>query len=331
VKFLPGILACTALGLLAAWLDPALTHGRIDAVTLGLGLGILCRALLKLPSVLGPGVDFTGRRVLEVVTCALGAAIGLSEIARMGWTGALSVAAVVCLALTLGYALARSCGLSSTLAVLVATGNAICGNSAILAIAPVVRAEKDEIASALAVTAVLGAVLVLLLPFWQGVMGLDQRQFGAVAGLTVYAVPQVLAATMPSGTVATAVGTLVKLTRVALLGPVILVFGAIWSRSRASTEAAGATLRRGWFPWYVTGFLILAAARSSNLLPEAIGSVIGRTAHAVMPVTMAALGLQVDLKSLRAVGPRLSLVVAGMLVALLALSVAVIRVVGVAR
>ncbi|HEY2823966.1 MAG TPA: putative sulfate exporter family transporter [Gemmatimonadales bacterium] len=323
MKYLPGIAACLVLGLLAAWLDTTVTHGRVDAVTIALGLGLLLRALLPLPAAITPGVDFTGKRVLEVVTCALGATIGLSEILRLGLVGGASVIIVVSVGLTLGYQLGRRAGLSPTLSVLVATGNAVCGNSAILAVAPVVRAEKQDVASALAVTAVLGALLVLLLPFWQGMLGLTERQFGAVAGLTVYAVPQVLAATMPSGSLAVAVGTLVKLTRVALLGPIILIVGAWWNRRHAGTEAKS---NRKWFPWYVTGFLVLSILHSSHLLPDTVSTFTSDAVRRVMPMTMAALGLQVDVRTLRAVGPRISFAVTGMLIALLAMSVLVIRV-----
>jgi uncharacterized integral membrane protein (TIGR00698 family) len=322
VKYLPGLLACLALGLVAAWLDAHVTHGKVDAVTIALGLGLVIRAASPIPQALGPGVDLAAKRVLEVVTCALGAAIGLSEVARLGLVGAACVVIVVSVGLSLGYALGRRAGLSPTLAILVATGNAVCGNSAVLAMAPVVRAEKDDVASALAVTAVLGAVLVLLLPYWQGILGLSERQFGAVAGLTVYAVPQVLAATIPAGSLAVAVGTLVKLTRVALLGPIILIVGAWWRRSHAAGERA----RRGWFPWYVTGFLILAVLRSAHILPDQVSAWIGDGVRRVMPMTMAALGLQVDVRTLKAVGPRISFAVTGMLVALLAMSVLVIRV-----
>src|SRR3546814_8154148 len=102
---------------------------------------------------------------------------------------------------------------------LIACGNAICGNSAIAAVAPVIDAESDDVAAAIGFTAVLGVVVVLAMPGLAALAGFEGAKAGALAGLTVYAVPQVLAAAAPMGPAAVQMGTLVKLTRVLTLGP----------------------------------------------------------------------------------------------------------------
>ena len=85
------------------------------------------------------------------------------------------------------------------MAILVACGNAICGNSAIAAVAPVIGADSKDVAAVIAFTAVLGVLMVLGLPLFVPLAGLSRHQYGVLAGLTVYAVPQVLAATVPVG------------------------------------------------------------------------------------------------------------------------------------
>src|SRR5205085_10254017 len=119
--------------------------------------------------------------------------------------------------------------------VLVACGNAICGNSAIAAVAPVIGAESDDVASSIAFTAVLGVLVVLGLPLLMVPLGLSTYQYGVLAGLTVYAVPQVLAATLPVSALSGQVGTLVKLVRVLMLGPVVL--GLSLARGRKARAA----------------------------------------------------------------------------------------------
>ena len=99
---------------------------------------------------------------------------------------------LVVLGLSLSYGIGRAMGLPHKLAVLVACGNAICGNSAIAAVAPVIHAEKEHVASAIAFTAILGVAVVIGLPFLITPLGLSHYQYGVLAGLTVYAVPQVL-------------------------------------------------------------------------------------------------------------------------------------------
>src|SRR5690606_37559890 len=101
--------------------------------------------------------------------------------------------------------------------VLVACGNSICGNSAIAAVAPVIGATSRDVAASIAFTAVLGIGMVLSLPLLVPLLDLSETQFGVLAGLTVYAVPQVLAATTPVGALSVQLGTLVKLVRVLML------------------------------------------------------------------------------------------------------------------
>ena len=139
------------------------------------------------------------------------------------------------LAIVASYAICRVLGLPPRMAILVACGNAICGNSAIAAVAPVIGADSKDVVAAIAFTAVLGVLMVLGLPLFIPLAGLSEHQYGTLAGLTVYAVPQVLAATVPVGILATQVGTLVKLVRVLMLGPVVVAF----SLHRAAPAGGG--------------------------------------------------------------------------------------------
>src|SRR5690606_31975522 len=123
------------------------------------------------------------------------------------------------------------------LALLIACGNAICGNSAIAAVAPVIRAEREQVASAIAFTAVLGVVAVLGLPLLIAPLALSDTEYGVLAGLTVYAVPQVIAAAFPVSVAAGQMATLVKLARVLLLGPVVLLLALL--HRQPSAGAAG--------------------------------------------------------------------------------------------
>jgi uncharacterized membrane protein YadS len=145
---------------------------------------------------------------------------------------------VVFVAIGLSYGIGRLLGLSKRMAILVACGNSICGNSAIAATAPVIGADGDDVAASIAFTAVLGVVVVLGLPLLIPALGLSVHQFGILSGLTVYAVPQVLARTAPAGAAAIQIGTLVKLVRV-------LMLWARHPRAIAAVEPAARGDRRG--------------------------------------------------------------------------------------
>jgi uncharacterized integral membrane protein (TIGR00698 family) len=221
------------------------------------------------------------------------------------------------------------------MALLVACGNSICGNSAIAAVAPVIRAHSDDVAASIAFTAVLGVIVVLALPLLIPVLHLSNLQYGVLAGLTVYAVPQVLAATVPVSLVSANLGTLVKLVRVLMLGPVILVL-SIGSRRGAGSAASPGNakgVRLAWHkvvPWFIIGFLVMVALRSANLVPtEALPSISG-TANVLTILSMAALGLGVDVRMVAKAGPRVTLAVVLSIVALAVISLVVIRVLGIA-
>ncbi|MGU5307524.1 putative sulfate exporter family transporter, partial [Escherichia coli] len=126
-----------------------------------------------------------------------------------------------------------------------------------------------------AFTAVLGVAVVLLLPLLGILLGMEPVRYGVLAGLTVYAVPQVLAATIPLGATAVQSGTLIKLVLVLLLGPVCLILSVVMARRREANAAAGGTaVRRAplrqLIPWFIVGFPLTMGARSLGLIPAGV-------------------------------------------------------------
>src|SRR6185436_14460717 len=143
---------------------------------------------------------------------------------------------IVALAIATSYLISRLLGLPLRMSILIACGNSICGNSAIAAVAPVIGADADDVASSISFTAVLGVLFVLGLPFLVPILQLSLTQYGVLAGLTVYAVPQVLAATLPIGALSNQVGTVIKLVRVLMLGPVVLGLSLLANRIKPAHD-----------------------------------------------------------------------------------------------
>ena len=162
--------------------------------------------------------------------------------------------------------------------------------------------RSPRLRTTLALTlAVLGVVVVLVLPLLVGVLSLTAVEYGVLAGLTVYAVPQVLAATVPAGLAATQIGTLVKLVRVLMLGPVVVGLSLLAPRLGGPQGDPAEPRRFDPFklvPWFILGFLALAACRSLGLVPDLAVGPITRAAGLLTVVSMAALGLGVDVRVL---------------------------------
>ncbi|NBJ10300.1 YeiH family protein [Microvirga arsenatis] len=327
-----GIALCAVIALAAVmlqWLEEHWT-GRpwLEALVIAILIGTAVRTLWTPGPRWAPGIGFSAKTLLEIAVMLLGASISFQAVRDAGLSLVLGIAAVVALAIGASYGLGRVLGLPKRMAVLVACGNSICGNSAIAAVAPVIGARPEDVASAIAFTAILGVVVVLALPLLVPLLDLSPTQYGVLAGLTVYAVPQVLAATVPVGLVSVQLGTLVKLVRVLMLGPVVLALSVLAGRATEGPRS-GVPLNR-LVPWFILGFLGLALLRSLGAVPEVLLQVAMPAATLLTIIAMAALGLGVDLKVLGRVGGRVTLAVTLSLLVLLAISLGLIRLLGIA-
>jgi uncharacterized integral membrane protein (TIGR00698 family) len=302
----------------------------LEALVLAILIGVAVRTAWKPGKSWNDGIGFSAKFVLEFAIVLLGASVSITMIAALGSLVILGIACIVALAIGTSYLIARALGLPQRMSILIACGNSICGNSAIAAVAPVIGADADDIAASISFTAVLGVVVVLGLPFLVPILNLSLTQYGVLAGLTVYAVPQVLAATLPIGALSNQVGTVIKLVRVLMLGPVVLGLSLLARRIKPAQDGLSPNkLRLSEFvPWFIIGFLIVLAIRSLGLIPQEIVPVITKVAAVLTTIAMAALGLGVDVRVVARTGPRVTLAVTGSLILLGLMSYGLIRVVG---
>jgi len=322
-------------------------------------LGVAIRTVWAPGARFRAGIGFCAKALLEVAVVLLGASVSARTVLALGPALLGGIVAVVAVAIATSYAICRALGLGRRMAILVACGNSICGNSAIAAVAPVIGADGEDVASSIAFTAVLGVVVVLLLPLLVPVLAMSLTQYGVLAGLTVYAVPQVLAATLPIGALSNQVGTVVKLVRVLMLGPVVLALSLLTRGLREETDeaapgmSAGGRPERGrpergllgrglpgrgrgrpglreLVPWFIVGFLAVLALRSAGAIPAALLRPLAVAANLLTTVSMAALGLGVDVRVVAQAGARVAAAVTLSLVVLGAISLGLIQALGVA-
>ncbi|MGI4857516.1 MAG: YeiH family protein [Janthinobacterium lividum] len=327
-----------------------LGHAWLESLVLAILIGTAIRSTVPPGARYTPGIDFSAKFILEIAVMLLGASISARALIAEGAPLLLAIVAVVALAIVTSFHIGRAIGLSRPLALLVACGNSICGNSAIAAVAPVIDAHGRDVTASIAFTAVLGVLVVLLLPRLATWTGMSHNQFGIFAGLTVYAVPQVLAATAPVSVASVQMGTLVKLVRVLMLGPVLLVVSFLHNRRRGRAETGAGTsddeaaLQRiaatrsptqrptlaHLLPWFIVGFLGLAVLRSLGAIPALVSTPAHDLSNVLTVVAMAGLGLGVDVRSVARAGGRVILAAVLSLAVLGLLSVGAIRLLGIA-
>ncbi|MEE7456892.1 putative sulfate exporter family transporter [Methylorubrum populi] len=327
----PGIALCVAVTLVSIGLqhleEGAFEHPYIEALVIAILLGMAIRIVWSPSPLWRSGIAFSAKQLLEVAVMLLGASISFAAILASGTVLLAAIVATVVVTMAASFAICRLLGLAVRISILIACGNAICGNSAIAAVAPVINASSDDVASSISFTAILGVLMVLGLPLLIPLLGLGAGQYGILAGLTVYAVPQVLAATVPAGLVATQIGTLVKLVRVLMLGPVVVGLSLLAPRLSGAAPQAGPRRFDPFklVPWFIVGFLVLAACRSLGLVPDLAVGPITRVAGLLTVVSMAALGLGVDVRVIGRVGGRVTAAVTLSLVLLLLISLGLIH------
>lgn len=309
-KMGPGLAFCAAFAVLAYYLDSLerriVGHAVIDSLVIALVIGIALRNLMKVPKSLDAGAKYASKQVLEASVFLLGASVAFGKIVDTGGALLLLITFSVIGGLTFTYLVGHYVfHLPSKLAVLVGVGQSICGNSAVAAAAPAIGATADDVAAAIGIGAVLGVGQILLLPLLVPGLDLTHYQYGVVAGLAVYAVPQVVAAAFTVSNLSGQVATLVKLVRVLFLGPVIVGLRILHPGQTSAGKSMMARIQ-SFVPWFVAGFVLLAVLRSAGVISDSVGQNAQSVSKWLFITSMIGLGLGVDLKSVRAVGPKVA-------------------------
>lgn len=290
-----GLAACVAIAIAARWLASLAGVGIETA--LALVLGLIVGSVPRVRPVTLAGARVAGRSALRIGVALLGARLTLGAVIAGGLSAVIGALIIVVVGLALGIALARRMAVPRRLGWLVAAGMAICGNSAILALSPVIRAEERETTYAVSTITVFGLASVIVLPILGHLLGLTDIQFGTWAGLAVNDTAQVVATGFAYSDPAGDVATIVKLTRNLAIAPVIIGAALIVPGARG-TSTGTAVLRA--IPWFVIGFLGFAAARSLGLLDAVLpngatlAEVLGTTAGWLILIALAGVGLQSD-------------------------------------
>ncbi len=231
--------------------------------------------------------------LLQVSVVGLGFGLGIGQVWQAGRSGILYTMVGITATLLMGWGLGRLMRIRPGTAQLISFGTAICGGSAIAALAPVLEAEDEEIAVSLATVFTLNAVALFLFPLIGHALDLSQSQFGLWAALAIHDTSSVVGAGAAYGAAALTIATTVKLARAAWIAPVTLAFS--WAR-RSKRKVA--------VPWFIFGFL--AAASLRTLLPAADTAWDGlyTLARRVLVLTLFLIGAGLSRAVLRNVGIR---------------------------
>ena len=307
----PGIAVSILIGATAQFLSD---HYGAPAMLLALLLGLALNFLSEEGSKTAPGINFTARTVLRLGVALLGARISVSMLADLGGPMILLVVAGVAVTILFGLFASRFVGRSWRFALLTAGSVAICGASAAMAIAAVLprhdKSERDLVFTVLSVT-VLSTVAMVVYPTLSQVLAFDPRDSGVFLGGTIHDVAQVVGAGFSISEEVGETATLVKLIRVSMLAPVVVVFSLVIRMANLGGEATSSGKRPPLLPSFVVGFLVLAAINSLGLVPQVVSDWAGDFSRWALLVSIAAVGVKTSIgKMLEVGGGAIGLIVA---------------------
>jgi uncharacterized integral membrane protein (TIGR00698 family) len=307
-SLIPGL----ALALGGALLG-VLIHTRSSAVSAPV-VAVLVGAIAANVGLVGarmqPGLRTAGRRVLRIGIALVGFRLSLGEVFDLGPRALFAVCIVVALTFTGTRALGRWLGLSPSLSLLVATGYSICGASAIAAAEPFSDASDEEVAYSIALVTLCGTLAIFVLPALGDGFGMGSQAFGSWVGASVHDVGQVVAAASTRDVAAMKAAVVVKLTRVALLAPLLLgVAVAARRRAARAADAVGAdhiahAQRPPILPLFVVMFLVAVAVRSTGVMSARSLDLTGQAESILISMGLVGLGAGVRIDRLRTVGGR---------------------------
>ncbi|WP_334192864.1 YeiH family protein [Pararhodobacter sp.] len=269
----------------------------LSPVILAILLGMAFANLVGVSDPCRPGVAFAGRRVMRAAVALLGAQITLADLLSFGWQGLVAVLAAVAVTLPVSHGIGRRLGVAPDLSILIATGSAVCGASAIAGANSVIRAREDHVSYAVAIITLWGTIGLFAVPLVGDVLGLSPVQTGIWAGLSLHEVAQAVGAGFAAGEASGQAAVAMKLGRVLLLAGVVFALAKVWHRSPTPGERKPRAV-----PEFLLVFLGLAALNSAGLLPGALRDLAALATPLMLAASLAALGMGTRFASLRALG-----------------------------
>ncbi|WP_435211179.1 YeiH family protein [Luminiphilus sp. nBUS_16] len=306
-QYFPGVAVATAVALAASFI--AQRYGA-PAMLMGLLLGMAFHFLNETPRV-GPGLELAAVKALRLGVALLGLRLTVADVASLGWTPVLLVIFAVLATLLFGVVLSRILGCDRQLGVLTGGSVAICGASAAMAISSVLPkgpdTQRQTLFTIIGVTS-LSTIAMVLYPIIGDVLQLNDQEMGIFIGATIHDVAQVVGAGYSVSLATGDLGTFIKLLRVAMLVPVVLMIGIVF---RTKVSAAVDRQKAPAVPLFLIGFIVLFAVNSSGFIPSEVIQPVANLAPVLLLVAIAALGIRTSMQEVMTIGMKPVLLIVG--------------------
>lgn len=290
-----GLLMVFAVGSLSWWL--AQFAPRIGSVTIAIILGVLVGNIIFNNEAGATGGLFAEKQLLPIAITLLGVELQLMTLVALGPVAAVIIGISIATSIFVSVRIGKILGYSPSFSILMGAGNGICGSSAVAATSIAIDAEEADTGISISVVNLLGTLGIFLIPFVIRILSLSDLQGGLLVGGTLQAFGQVVAAGFSVNDEVGNIATVVKMGRVLMLGPVVVLIGT-WMQSKINLAKGEKSKARVKIPRFILGFFVMSIIASLNILPANILLIITTLGKYLLVVAMAGIGMRIHLKTL---------------------------------
>jgi uncharacterized integral membrane protein (TIGR00698 family) len=295
----PGILFAAIIAVIATCLGKLLPI--VGGPVFGIVLGILVGNLWRRPPATTVGLNFAGKKILQWAIIALGGGLSLTQVYHVGKASFAVMIFTLIAAFLAAYGFGGFMRIPLKMTTLIGMGTAICGGSAIAAIAPIIEAEDQEIAYSISTIFLFNIIAVLIFPPLGHLLGFSDRAFGLWAGTAVNDTSSVVAAGYAFSNAAGAYATIVKLTRTTMIIPISLFFAVLTTIQKRKKADHHSTVNYRFtriFPWFIIWFLVASLLYTTGIIKSQSAVHLTELGKYLIVVALAAIGVNTDFKKM---------------------------------
>lgn len=308
IKILPGLL----VSILIAYSSILLSHiiPKLGATSISIFLGITLGNTILNQKPLQAGYKFAESNLLSYSIVLLGATLSISTILKLGINGILFIILQMSITIAAALIIGKKLRFGQDFRYLMASGNAVCGSSAIVATASAIDACEDDKGISIAIVNFTGVILMLLLPVITGLLyNHEITKTSAMIGGTLQSIGQVVASGAMINDSVKDLSTIFKILRVILLVVVVMIFSSLKNKDAENITNVyhKKSTNKIIIPWYVIGFFICCLLFTFNLIPKYISTAAKTISNNLEIIALAAIGLRINFKKLIEQGKTVSI------------------------
>jgi uncharacterized integral membrane protein (TIGR00698 family) len=299
-QLLPGIILAVVIAVTGRYISNWIPN--LGGVTLTIIIGFIVGNLFDFGQQYTEGIRFAEKKILALAIMLMGFKLKLNVLTELGFSSMLIIIVMVLTTIMTGILIGKLFGLSNSFSLLLGVGNGVCGSSAIAATAPIVSDSEEEIGISISVVNLLGTIGIFLLPIMTHFLELSDAKSGLMIGSTLQATGQVVAAGFSISDIVGKVATVVKMGRILMLGPVVLLLSLFSSNKN---EYAPSNIN---IPPFIIGFFLFSILATIQIFPSEIINILKNISKILLTIAMAGIGLKINISSLLNQGGRALLV-----------------------